>query len=81
MCIFHLDDEYKIVCDWKKPRSGFKHTAVLHRNGFIVGETKVCYLNRTWERFEYQSVLEKIVGLQFDGEEEQKYRDILKTFH
>ena len=81
MRIFSLDNEYSVVCNFHKTRNGFKHVATLHRNGFDIGSTKVCYLNRTWERFEFQSVLEKIVGMQFDGAEEQKYRDILKTFN
>ena len=59
---FKLDDQFTAVCASKKTRNGFKHTATLLRDGFERGQVKVCYLNRTWESFEYQSVLEKLLG-------------------
>jgi hypothetical protein len=61
MKIFKLDEIYSVVCIFKGTRSGFKHTATLMKNGLQVYETKVCYLNRTWERFEYESVLRKLI--------------------
>ena len=62
MKIFNLDKIYSIVCNWKKTRSGFKHIANLCINGTSVYETKVNYLNRTWESFEYESVIQKVLG-------------------
>lgn len=61
MRIFKINEEYQVVCEWVKTRTAFKHTANLIRNGREVDETKICYLNRTWERFEYESVLVKIL--------------------
>lgn len=61
MKIFTLDKEYSIVCNTKDTRNGFKHTAVLCRNGLSVYETKVCYLNRTWEAFTYQTICLKVI--------------------
>jgi hypothetical protein len=80
MKIFTLDNEYSVVCNWAKTRQGFKHIATLMRNGLEVGETKECYLNRTWESFEYETILCKLVRKFFTKEvEQQKYLKIVNT--
>ena len=61
MKIFEITPKIKVVCDYAKTRNGFKHIAKLCINGEEVEETKCCYLNRTWERYEYQSVLQKVI--------------------
>ena len=81
MKIFTLDNKYNVVCNWKSTRNGFKHEATLCKNGYEVGKTKICYLNRTWERFEYESILIKIVDLFFEGEENQKYKEVIKQLN
>jgi len=61
MKIFTINDQYKIVCDWKKTRNGFKHEATLFQGEREVAFAKICYLNRTRESFEYESVIEKVL--------------------
>ena len=61
MQIFKLDENYTVVCETKDTRNGFKHEATLLRNNYSVCETKICYLNRTWERFTYESVINKLL--------------------
>lgn len=73
---FTLSDKYSVVCGSSATRNGFKHTATLLTNGRDTGETVKCnYLNRTWESYEYQSVLYKLIqeskGL--DNEEKRLY--------
>ncbi len=65
MKTFELDKDYSIVCQWKKTRNGFKHTAAIFKEGLIAFKTKVCYLNRTWESYEYQTVLHKAIRKYF----------------
>jgi hypothetical protein len=60
MKIFRINKNIEIVCEWKKTRNGFKHTATLMYDGKEVDSTKCCYLNRTWESYEYQSVLYRL---------------------
>ena len=79
MRIFKLDDRFQVVCESKSTRSGAKHEAVLMSNGYQVEKTKICYLNRTWEYFEYESVLVKLINLQFSGVEREKYLAVIKT--
>jgi len=59
---FKINNEYDAICEWKKTRNGFKHEATLLSNGVEVDSAKQCYLNRTWESFEYQTVLRKLLN-------------------
>ena len=61
MKTFTINDRYSIACEWKKTRVAFKHEAVLLDNGNEVDRAKICYQNRTWERFEYESVISKLL--------------------
>jgi len=79
MQLIKLDDNYSVVCETKGTRSGFKHEAVLLCNGYERQKTKVCYLNRTWERFTYETVLLKLIEAFFDNEEQKHYKDIIKN--
>ena len=79
MNIFKLSKDYEVICNWKKTRNGFKHTATLCKNNNSVSETKICYLNRTWESFEYESVLHKVINAYFDEKQAKKYIKKLKA--
>ena len=61
MKTFQINNEAVIVCDWKKTRTAFKHEATLLVKGQEVDETKICYLNRTWEAYEFESVIKKLL--------------------
>ena len=60
MKTFKINDYIEIVCEWKKTRNAFKHEATLLINGIERETTKICYLNRTWESYEFESVIEKL---------------------
>lgn len=57
---FKINDEIEVVCESQKTRNGFRHIAILMRNGVEQERAKCCYLNRTWESYEFQSVLKKL---------------------
>jgi hypothetical protein len=61
MKTFKINKDFEIICEWKKTRNGFKHEAVLLENGNEIDRTKICYLNRTWERFDFESVIRKLL--------------------
>lgn len=61
MKIFKINDKVQIVCEWKKTRIAFKHVSTLIVNGREVDSTKICYQNRTWEQYEFQSVIHKLL--------------------
>jgi hypothetical protein len=77
MQAFKLNDEYTVVCVWKDRRGGFKHVATLLRNGSEVDNTKICYINRTWERFPYASVLYKLIDKCFKGVEREQFLAVI----
>lgn len=60
---FKINDEYTIICEWKKTKIAFKHTAKLLQNGSEIDECKICYQNRTWERYDFESVLGKMLDI------------------
>lgn len=70
---FKLAGEYEAVCEWQKTRQAFRHVAVLLYKGQEVGRAKMCYQNRTWERFEFESVLQALIIKYFKGDEAIKY--------
>ena len=61
MKIFKINENLEIVCEWKKTRIAFKHEATLLQNGKEIEKAKICYLNRTWESFEFQSVIKDLL--------------------
>lgn len=78
MRIFNLSKNYNVVCNWENTRYGFRHIAVLHKNGFEIARTKICYYNRTWESYEFESILKKVVEENFTGKEEIKFLKVIK---
>lgn len=60
MQTFKINDNLEVVCEWVNTRNGFKHVATLLLDGREQESVKINYLNRTWERYEYESVLKKL---------------------
>ena len=80
MRIFKLDDVYSVVCNSESTRNGFRHIAVLHKNGYEIARAKCSYLNRTWESYQFESVLLKLVNDFIVDCDKQKYREVIKSF-
>lgn len=62
MKTYKINEELEVSCEWKKTRIAFKHTAILLKNGREIDNTKICYQNRTWECFEFESVIKQLIG-------------------
>ena len=77
MRYFSLNDDYAVVCEAQNTRTGFRHVAILLRNGDEIYRTKVCYQNRTWERFQFESVLCKIIRNSFTGAQEAEFLSVI----
>jgi len=78
MRIFTLDNIYSVVCNYESTRSGFRHLATLCSNGQSVAKAKCLYVNRTWECYEFESVLVKIIEDNFKGVEKEKFLSAVK---
>jgi hypothetical protein len=62
MQIFNFNDKVSIVCQALDTRTAFKHVAQVMVNGREFGNSvKICYVNRTWEKFTFESVLHKAI--------------------
>lgn len=77
MQLLKLNKEATIHLRSEGTRYGFRHLAELYRNGYSTGvKAKACYHNRTWERFEFESVLESLVD-RLDDKEAKQLKKIL----
>lgn len=65
MKVFKVKDNIDIVCRSENTRYGFRHLATLLINGREIENAKCCYYNRTWESYEFQSVLYEVVNKAF----------------
>lgn len=60
---FTINDELSVRCETQDTSYGFRHVAELLKNGWeTTGYAKCTYYNRTWERYTYESVLEKLLS-------------------
>lgn len=50
--------DYYFLCETKPTRHGFAHIVELFNpSGCMIARAKNNYLNRTWERYEYESTM------------------------
>ena len=50
-------DGFSFCCESQGTRYGFRHLCYVFKDGQEVAFAKRCYYNRTWERWEFESVL------------------------
>lgn len=62
MKIFKINDRIEVVCNSESTRYGFRHLATLFLDGREYFKAKCTYQNRTWESYEFQSVLHKVIA-------------------
>lgn len=61
--IFDLETSkgfFRVYCDSLGTRNGFKHEATVFKDYKKLFKTKINYLNRTWESYEFESVLNQV---------------------
>jgi len=70
---FEVDQNISIQCMTQNTSYGFRHVATLYltsgtganyKNERI--SDKACYYNRTWESFQYESILSSVIGKAFE---------------
>lgn len=79
MKTFKINENLEAVCESKNTRNGFKHEATLLLNGIERESVKINYLNRTWESFEYESVLQKLLDKAGSLLSDDEKRDFIKN--
>lgn len=54
--------KFTFVCEFWKTRNSWGHKVALYKNDtLLIGTAKVRYYNRTWERYQYQSVIKSVI--------------------
>lgn len=64
-------DNYTFVCESRNTRSGFAHDCTLYDGDFKIASATCYYLNRTWESYRFQSVMNKAVRTAIDDLEKR----------
>ena len=59
---FKINNKATIICTSEGTRYGFRHLATLLIDGVEVDKSKACYYNRTWESYEFESVLNGLLN-------------------
>ena len=60
------DKKYSFNCRTESNYNGFKHIATLYIDDNCVSKSSRQYYNRTWERYEYQSVMIDLIKEQME---------------
>lgn len=80
MYIKRFSDKVSVILWSENTRTGFRHIAVLCFGGYEVDRTKCTYINRTWERYQFESVLLKIAdSKKLSAEEREEMLKIIKN--
>jgi hypothetical protein len=58
MKTFTINKHLTAECEYYETRYSWGHKAWLYRDGAEIGYKKITYYNRTWEAYEFQSILE-----------------------
>ena len=69
--------EIEFRCYTTDTRNGFCHTAHYVGWDYDINDTKASYYNRTWERFEYESVLKRAIAKLPEDVRQQVYDQII----
>lgn len=76
-------NEYQFVNSSRNTRSGFAHDTTLFKNDYEVADYSCHYLNRTWECYQYQTVMQRCISEEIDREynrfiDNYKYKNNIK---
>lgn len=58
---YKINNKLTLDCIAQDTSYGFRHLVDLLENGRVIGSGKACYYNRTWESYEYQSVIYRVI--------------------
>ena len=58
---FELEDNVYIKCRSEDTRSGFRHIVEFYVDGELIESAKVTYQNRTWEKYEFETAIDKLL--------------------
>jgi hypothetical protein len=69
-------NEYEFINNSRSTRNGFAHDTTLFKNGCKIGTASCHYLNRTWEWYRYQTVMQRCIK----NIEENRYNRFIDNY-
>lgn len=71
--------DYNFHCYTTNTRNGFCHTVQVWVDWEnVISDTKVSYINRTWERFDYETALKRAIAKCTKNDQEKLYEIIIE---
>ena len=73
-------EKYEAICGSAKTRNGFRHYVEILKNGEQIAAAGVSYCNRTWERFPFETAINRAIGsarLSFDKAADEKKKNAI----
>ncbi len=74
------NNEYMFFNHSRSNHSGFVHETELYKNDRLIGEYKIQYYNRTWECYQFQSVMRGVIN-SLIAEAKEEYKNAYKKAH
>ena len=74
------NNEYMFINHSRGNRSGFVHETELYKNDSFIGSYRIQYYNRTWEVYQFQSVMRGVLNT-IIGEEFENFKTNYKRYH
>jgi hypothetical protein len=69
---FNLGGGITIVARTTPSRDGFNHVAEYYKDGVLIDSAKVHYINRTWEKYNFETAIRKLLDKVGVSEEQKK---------
>lgn len=74
------EDKYTFINHTESSQSGFTHVSQMFKNGSYKGHARIRYVNRTWESYQYESVMRRNVSRLMDNRAFELFEEF-KTRH
>ena len=69
---FNLGNGISVIARTTSSGDGFNHVAEVYKNGVLISTKKVHYINRTWEKYDYESTIREALDNTDMSEDEKK---------
>lgn len=76
--LFKINDKISVQCEYYENSRHWGHRAELYFYDRYIGKTTITYYNRTWEAYEFQSVLRQIANKNELTKEEDDWRNFCR---
>ena len=76
---FNVGNGYTIETRSEDTRNGFQHVAILKKDGREIDQAKANYTNRTWESYQFETVMSNLLQKNSDKINDDERKEFLKN--